>query len=133
MAANQDPVFAITPHPAGAQLTSADTTTIKDVITGATNGTRVDNITCATNDTVAVDLGFYIQVGGAGTNHYLGNVHLAAGAGYTNVPGVEAISTLPLNNFRAIVLGNGDKLRVGCAATMTGSKTTDVMALGGDF
>lgn len=133
MAANQDPVFAITPHPDGTQLTSADTTTVKDVITGTTNGTRIDNIACTTNDTVAVDLGFYIQPGGAGTNHYLGNVHLAPGAGYTTVAGVEAISTLPLNNFRAIVLANGDKLRVGCAATMSGGKTTDVVALGGDF
>lgn len=133
MAANSDPIFSLTPDNGGAQFTSTDTTTLKTIATGQANGTRIDNILCSTNDTTAVDLGFYLQVGGAGTNHYLGNVHLVAGAGYTTVPAVNALAALPLQTLTTIVLASGDLLKAGCAATMTGSKTTDVSVLGGDF
>lgn len=133
MAANSDPIFTLTPHIAGVEFTSSDTTTIKDVITGAANGTRLDTVTCSTNDTTAVDLGFYIQIGGSGTNYYLGNVHLPPGAGYGTVPGLDMINVLPLTTFKGLVLNSSDKLRCACAATMTAAKTTDVVALGGDF
>lgn len=133
MAANSDPIFSLTPHIAGQEFTSADTTTLKTLVTGATNGTRIDVITCSTSDTVAVDLGIYVQVGGSGTNFFLGNVHLPPGAGYSTTPGVDAIAALPLTNFRAIVLNAADVLKAACAATMTSGKTTDVVALGGDF
>ena len=133
MAANSDPIFSLTPHIAGVEFTSTDTTTVKSLFTGAANGSRIDGIACSTNDTTAVNLAFYIQIGGAGTNYYIGNVQVPIGAGYTTVARIDAITTLAPAFFKALVLNNGDVLKCNCVAPMTATKTTDVLALGGDF
>lgn len=49
MASNTDPIFTITPRLTSARMTAANTNrdgtgTVYDVITGATNGTRVDRV-----------------------------------------------------------------------------------------
>lgn len=130
MAANNAPIFELIPHNAGVQFTSADTTTKKDLITGDTDGTRVDSIMCSTNDTAAVNLAFYLTTGG--TDYYIGNVNLPIGSGYTTVVRVEALMTLaPQTGW--LWLASGEKLKCNCVATMTAAKTTDVVAMGGDY
>lgn len=85
---------------------------------------------CSTNDTTAVNLAFYINDGS--TDHYIGVVALAIGAGYTTVARVEAISTLaPTLGY--LVIPSGYTLKAGCVATMTAAKTTDAVAMGGDY
>lgn len=130
MAANTNPIFELTTTIAGKQFTSTDTTSKKSLQTGGTNGTRVDSIMCSTNDTAAVNLAFYINDGT--TDFYIGNVTLAIGSGYTTVQRVDAMATLaPTLGY--LVLPNGYILKVNCVATMTAAKTTDVVAMGGDY
>ena len=130
MAAGTSPIFEAAPLAKGVQFTSADTTSKKTLVTGGTNGTRVDGVYCSTNDTTAVNLAFYIGTGG--TDYYIGNVNLPIGAGYTTVPRVEALSTLaPFLGY--IWLASGDTLKCNCVATMTGAKTTDVVSQHGDY
>lgn len=130
MAANTNPIFELIPKVAGVQFTSTDTTTKKDVLTGDTDGTRVDSIMCSTNDTAAVNLAFYITTGG--TDYYIGNVNLPIGSGYTTVARVEAMQTLaPQTGY--LWLASGDKIKANCVATMTAAKTTDIVAMGGDY
>jgi hypothetical protein len=135
MAANTNPIFEATPQLfAPAQFTSADTTSKKTIATGLTTGnaagSRVDSIMCSTDDTVTVNLAFYLALGG--TDYYIGNVNLPIGSGYTTVSRVEAMSTLaPLLGY--LVVPNGATLKVNCVATMTAAKTTTVVAMGGDY
>ena len=130
MAANTSPIFEAAPKSSGAQFTSADASTKKTIATGGTNGTRIDMISCCTNDTSAVNLAFYITTGGV--DYYIGNVPLAAGAGYTTVARVDAISYLaPTLGY--LVLASGESLKANCVATMTAAKTTDVAAMQGDY
>lgn len=130
MAANTSPIFERAVIDDAVTFTSADTTSKKTILTGATDGTRVDSIMCSTNDTVTVNLAFYIEIGG--TDYYIGNVNLPIGAGYTTVARVEAMATLsPTLGY--LVLENGNELKTNCVATMSGSVTTTVVAMGGDF
>lgn len=130
MTANTSPIFELTLKNAAVQFTSADTTTKKSIITGGTNGTRVDSIPCSTNDTTAVNLAFYITTGG--TDYYIGNVNLPIGSGYTTVARVDAMTTL-VPTLGYLVLASGDVLKCNCVAAMTAAKTTDVLAYGGDY
>lgn len=124
------PIWELVPTDKGQQFTSGDTTTKKNIQTGGANGSRIDSIMCSTNDTAAVNLAFYINDGT--TDFYIGNVNLPIGAGYTTVARVEALATLaPALGY--LVLPSGHILKANCVATMTAAKTTDVVAMGGDY
>jgi len=135
MAANTSPIFEATPQIfAPAQFSSTDTTAKKTIATGLTTGnaagSRVDSIMCSTNDTAAVNLAFYLALGG--TDYYIGNVNIPIGAGYTTIARVDAITTLA-PSLGYLVVPNGATLKCNCVATMTAAKTTDVVAMGGDY
>ncbi len=130
MPANTSPIFELVTTDKGVQFTSTDTTAKKSIQTGGTNGTRIDSIMCSTNDTVAVNLAFYIN--DTVTDFYIGNVVLPIGAGYTTIARVDAIATLsPTLGY--LVLPSGYILKANCVATMTAAKTTDAIAMGGDY
>lgn len=130
MAANTSPIFEEAPIVGAAQFTSADTTTKKTVVTPGADGARVDSIMCSTNDTAAVNLAFYLNNGS--TDFYIGNVNVPIGSGYTTVARVEAMTTLaPVLGY--LTIPAGWTLKVNCVATMTAAKTTDVVAMGGDY
>ena len=130
MAAGTSPIFEAAVRVLGAQFTSSDTTTPKSLGSIGSNGTRIDSIMCSTTDTAAVNLAFYLNDGS--TNHYIGVVNVPIGSGYTTVARVEAMATLsPTLGY--LIVPNGWTLQAGCVATMTSAKTTDVVAMGGDY
>jgi hypothetical protein len=131
MAANTDgPIWELVPKDEGLQFTSADTTTKKTLVTGGTNGTRVDAIWVSTNDTAAVNLAFYLKDGS--TSFYIGVVSVPIGSGYTTVARVDALAVLsPILGY--LIVENGWTLECNCVATMTAAKTTDVVAIGGEY
>jgi len=131
MAANTNPIFEEVVTCGSPQtFASGDTTTKKTVLTAGADGTRVDSIMCSTDDTVTVNLAFYISI--SGTDYYIGNVNLPIGAGFTTVPRIDAVSTLaPLLGY--LVLPASALLKCNCVATMTAAKTTYVVPMGGDF
>ncbi len=127
---NTAPIFEGEANSKGVQFTSADTTTKKTVFTADTKDSRIDSISCCTNDTTTVNLAFYKKDGS--TSFYVGNVNLPIGAGYTTVAKVEAITLLePQVGY--IYLPTGWTLECNCVATMTAAKTTDIVAMGGDY
>lgn len=130
MTANNQPIFELVPTIKGQQFAAADTTTKKTLQTGGTNGTRIDSIMCSTNDTAAVNLQFYINDGS--TDFYIGVVNVPIGSGYTTVVRVDAIATLS-PSLGYLVLPATYTFKVACLATMTAAKTTDVVAMGGDY
>lgn len=138
MTANTTPIFELKPLPVGAQtggpnalqFTSADTTAKKTLCTGATDGTRIDQIQCCSNDTAAINLAFYMSDGT--TDFYLGNVNIPAGSGYTTVAAIDAISSLnPILGY--LWVPGSATIKCACVATMTSAKALDVRAHGGVF
>ncbi len=130
MPANTSPIFELTPIAAGQQFANADSTNKKTIVTGGANGTRVDGIFISSNDTVAVNLAFYINDGAI--DFYIGNVNVPIGSGYTTVVRVDAISTLaPLLGY--LFLPNGYILKANCVAAMTAAKILDCLAVGGAY
>ena len=130
MAANTSPIFEAVPWTKGDTLDSGDTTTAITLITAGANGSRIDSISCSTDDTAAVNLRFYVNNGGA--DLYLGVVAVPAGSGYTTVPLVGAVSVLA-PRLGYLVLAANAELKVSCLATMTTAKVTTVLAVGGDY
>jgi hypothetical protein len=130
MSAGTSPIFEAAIRVDAVQFTISDATTPKSLGSIGSNGTRFDSIMCSTNDTAAVNLAFYLNNGS--TNYYIGVVNLPIGTGYTTVARVEAMAVLaPLLGY--LVVPTGWTLQAGCVATMTTGKTTDVVAMGGDY
>lgn len=129
--ANTSPIFEGTITDGSPQtFTSADATAKKTVLTAGASGTRIDSIMVSTDDTAAVNLAFYVSIGG--TDYYIGNVNVPIGSGYTTVPRVDAIPTLaPLLGY--LVIPASALLKCNCVATMTAAKTTTVVPMGGDY
>lgn len=131
MAANVTPLFVLTPVNAGVQLTSANTTAKVTILTAGANGTRIDGILVSTNDTTAVNLAFY--VGDGTTDHYIGNVLVPIGSGYTTVVRVDAMTILQPVNVPALILLAGYTLKCNAVTTMTAVKVADIVAMGGSY
>jgi len=131
MAANTNPIFELKPlTDTPKQFTSADTTTKKTLVSGATDSTRVDAISCCSNDTASISLNFYLNDGS--TDFYIGTVTVTAGAGYTTVSKIDAITTLA-PSLGYLWIPSGWSLKCACNATMTAAKTLDVVAHGGVY
>jgi len=122
------PLFSQTPRLALVQISTANTNrdgtgTVVDVITGATNGTRIDRITiAATGTTTAGMIRLYLY---DGTNTRL----------WQEAPVTAAIPSGTVQVFRyvlssqALILPNGYKIR----ASTHNAETFNVFAEGGDF
>jgi len=126
---NTKPIFAGTPKTPGVTLTSADGTSKKPLITAGTNGTRVDSLHVATDDTAAADLAVYLTRDGV--DQYLGTVPIPAGAGVASVAYVEMLDYLNAGN--PMTLEAGLALTISAVAAITAGKTLTVIAWGGDF
>jgi hypothetical protein len=130
MAANTSPIFELVPTDACVTIVPADASTLKTVQTAGSNGSRVDSIMISSNDTSAVNLAFYITLGGV--DYYIGNVNVPIGAGYTTVTRVDGMTTLaPLLGYLA--LAPSAILKANAVATVTAAKTVTIVAMGGDY
>ena len=130
MAANTSPIFELTVKNAGVTIVPADTTAKKNVYTGGTNGSRIDQLAVSSTDTAAVTTMWYKNVGG--TDYHIGDVVIAIGAGYTTVALVDALKTLePTLGY--LVLASGEILKVAALATITAAKQVDFVAQLGDY
>jgi hypothetical protein len=127
---SNNPMFEGSIRVAGIQIVNTDGTTKKTILTGATNGTRIDAIRVCSDDTSAVNLAFYINDGS--TDYYIGNVPVASGTGYGTVLPVEALTSLsPVLGY--LVLPSGYSLKVNAVSAVTSGKTVNIVAIGGDF
>ena len=79
MAGTATPIFPQTVKNYVAQILPADTTTKKTLVTGATNGTKIESITVASTDTSARDLLLYLTV--SAVDYLLGTVAIPINSG----------------------------------------------------
>lgn len=117
------------------EMDNADGTTLLDLFTAGTSGSRVDKIAITTDDTTAVDLDLYLHDGSSAFQ--LGTVNVPIGAGTaTTVPSVSFLNqtALPfLGEDLALHIENGCKLQVGAQVAITSAKVVHVAVFGGDY
>jgi hypothetical protein len=119
----------------GKRLTSTDTTTYVTLYTASADDAVVKSLTVTTTDTAAVNLKIAINDGT--TDFLLGTVRVALASGTdgaaasVDILGSSLLPGLPrdLNGRSILPLKNGHILKIGCLATMTAAKQTDVIAV----
>ncbi len=126
------PQFVSTPNTAFTKFANADGTTKKTVFTAGSNGSRLEALSIASNDTTANVAIIYVSNGG--TDYQLVGVSIAV-VGNTVVLNVNALANLGWTTTMdgGIVLKNGDSIKVSMNAAVTSGKEVDVHAIGGDF
>lgn len=129
MAANTNPIHPGVPVNPPVTIANSDSTNKKTVLTAGANGTRLDSLHICSDDTSATTLNFYLTVGG--TDYFIGQVSVPAGAGAGSTVWQEGLATL--NNGSAIALAAGTILKVSAAVAVTAAKTVTAIAFGGDF
>lgn len=140
MAAGTSPIFYAAPKTAAVQITNADGTTHKTLLTAGVNGSLVLGIAATTTDTTANDVGLYVQIGGSGTEYPIGGKRVAAGSGdATAANPTAAVQVLDVGQLPFLLpdgslqLGAGDTLRVAVQAAVTAGKTVTLLAQYGDY
>lgn len=121
------------------QILPADTSTLKTLYTGATNGTRIENIWISSTDTSLRDLAFYITV--SAVDYLLCTISCPINSGNTNAIG-------PLNLFqnaffvgtnfdalgnRYMYLDANATLKVKSTTTVTAAKVIAFNIQAGDY
>jgi len=127
MAANTTPIFALTPTLNLAQVTTANpnrdgTGTIVDVVTGATEGTRVDKVYIRATGTTTTGMIRFFLYDGANTRLWK-EVQVSA---VTPSATVEAWNSSFATD---LIVPTGNKLR----ASTEKSETFNIIAVGGSF
>ena len=137
MAANTKPIFILTGlnvtanTQIGNTIVPADTTAKKTVITGATDGTLVYDLVAVSDDTVARSLVIYLN---DGTNDWpIGTVSVADGATSASLLNVIDIPSLDKRDDGALILANGQSLKVASTVAVTALKTIWITAVGGNY
>jgi len=132
-------LYANTSVPTNVTFTSADTTTLKTVVTASANDTDVFSISVATTDTAAKEMALWLYDGV--TAFLLTTVTIPLSSGFTGTAmPINLLNTtnVPGMLFNAVgkayyPLSVGCSLRVGFVTAMTAAKTAYVTACGKDF
>jgi hypothetical protein len=139
MSGTATPIFPQTIKNYVAQILPADTTTKKTLVTGATNGTKIETITVASTDTTARELQFIMTV--SSVDYVLATVSIPANSGFTiSVPAVDVLRhtqwpslAYDSNGNKILYVANGAVLSVKVLVAVAASKEIDILAIGGDF
>jgi hypothetical protein len=139
MAGTATPIFPQTIKNWTAQILPATASAKVTLVTGATNGSKVESINIASTDTTARDLQLILTI--SSVDYILGTLSVLANTGFTNaVPSINVMnhSQLPIfsydnNGNRYLYVASGSVLSVKTLTTVTAAKEVDVFAFGGDF
>lgn len=139
MAGTATPIFPQTVQNYVTQIQNADGQTIKTLVTGATNGSKVESISVSSTDTSNRDIAVYLTI--SSVNYLLCTVNIPLNSGNTNAvvsvdllrnaqwPGLAYDS----NGNKYIYVANGATLGVSALTTVTTAKAIQVVAQGGNF
>lgn len=136
------PIFPQTVNNTAVQILPADTTTLKTIYTGATNGSRLENILVTNTDTAAASVVQVYAVISA-TNHLLGTVNVPISSGnLIAVPSVNLLSysgnlgnllNRDANGNTYLYVASGTIIKVAVTVAVNAGKILDFFAQGGDF
>lgn len=139
MAGTATPIFPQTVKSYVAQILPADTTTKKTLITGATNGTKIEALNVASTDTLARDVQVWMTI--SAVDYLLATVSIPANSGNTNaLPSIDLLRhaqwpslSYDSNGNRMLYVASGAVLKVASTVTVTTAKEIDFLAIGGDY
>lgn len=129
------PQTVITP---AVQILPADTTVKKTLCTAAATGTKIESISCTSDDTSAVV--FQLGVTIAAVDYILGEVNIPIGSGTNGT--AESVDVLNSTDFpwirndgvnNYILLATGAVLYVRAKTSVTAGKVVQFFAQGGNF
>lgn len=124
---------------AAVTIVPGDTTTQKTLYTASANDAIIKGILVASDDTAAVNLRVFVDIGG--TAYQIGTVNIPIASGTNGTANaVDALNStampgLPVdrNGKRVLPLAAGCILKVAALATVTSAKTVTVSALIEEF
>jgi hypothetical protein len=119
----------VIPFIALAKVVAADTTTLKQVFGGTPNGTRLDAILVASDDTVDRVLDVWLVK--SAVNYLLGSATIPAGTGTAGTKSLDLLAEVLPTPIVGIWLDSSVLLDVACETTVTAAKTIHITALGG--
>jgi hypothetical protein len=137
MSVTPTPIFPQTIKTPAVQINNSSGTGSSTLVTGGTNGTKVENILVSSNDTSDRILLITIT---SPTSIIVGQVNIPAGSGITS--GVPAVNILASSQFTFNVdafgnpymyLANGVPLVVATTTTVTSGKQLGILAQAGDY
>jgi len=135
MAANIDPIFIAAPNVAEVTFVNADGTTPKDLVLGATNGTKVFSINATSDDTSDVVVSVFIYDGS--TAYLLGAVNVPTLSGTNGTdPSVNLLESSMILSVDAdgeLFIPSGYKVQVAPQAAVTTAKTLTIICFAGDY
>jgi hypothetical protein len=146
MAGTATPIFPQTVKNYSAQILPADTTAKKTLVTGATNGTKIEMINIASTDTAAKDVQFWMNNGSV--DLLVATIAVPANSGNTNALAVQGLlssnnTTAPFlpwfqfpldnNGNRYLMVSSGYTLKAAVLVAVTAAKEIDILCQGGDF
>jgi hypothetical protein len=143
MAVNKEPIFIGKPLTVAANTTvgqkwnPTDTTDIKDIITGATDGTVLQDIIITSTDTSTRSMQLYFR-DEAGTDYPIGMIQVVLGSGTTTGQSISGLNTynipaLAKRTDGILMLAAGQKLRGAMTTTVTADKEIAALAIGGNL
>lgn len=139
MATTATPIFPQTIQNWAVKILAADTTTTKTLVTAGANGSKIETINVASDDTAAKTLIFYLNDGT--TDYLLTWINIPLTSGFlTTAPAVACLQSsqwpstdYDSNGNKVFFLKAGWKLNVAAQATLTTAKTIHITASGSDF
>jgi hypothetical protein len=141
MALTNTPIFPQTITNNVVQILPADTTTLKTLYTGATNGSRIENIMVTNTDTNAYTINIFFTI--SATNYLIGTINVPLSAGNTTAaPTVNLLSSAgnfggilnyDANGNKYLYVASGTILKVASTGTVTTAKALTFSCQGGDF
>ncbi len=143
MAINRKPIFIGVPFTLAAntqianKIVVGDTTTKKVVITGATDGSVVQDLIASSSTANAKALDVWFD-DGTNDEWHLGQVVIPASAGYSTTPSVSVLNTTDIPSLAkrddgSILLAAGQTLSVSAVATVEAAQVITIVALGGNL
>ena len=139
MSGTATPIFPQTVKNYVAQILPADASNTKTLVTGATNGTKIESINVATTDSSSHDVQVVLTI--SSVTYLLATISIPANSGNTNsAPSVDLLRSgqWPSLSYdacgnRILYVASGAVLGIKSTTTVSTSKEIDVLAIGGDF
>lgn len=139
MAGTATPIYAQLIVDKPVQILPADTTTLKTIVAGGTNGTKIESLIVTSTDTSARDVALYKTI--SAVDYLLGTVSIPITAGFTNaIPSIDLLNNPQIPGLSTDAFGNkyifvasGTTLKIAALITITAAKAISVIASGGDY
>lgn len=139
MSGTATPIFPQTVRNWSAQINNAAGTASQTLLTGGTNGSKLESLIAVNTDSTAHDVQLWVTI--SSVSYLLGTISLPATAGNVDsVPSVDILrsSQIPglaydANGNRYLYVANGAVLSVAVLVAVASGKLVQLFGQGGDF